>query len=86
MKEYFLATYSFRGPPVETKPAVYPPRILEAKKGEAAKINKGITLQDCLEEFTKEERLGEDDLWYFLGVRNINKPRSGSTSGNFRRP
>lgn len=37
---------------------------LEARKGDAAKINKGITLHDCLEEFTKEEKLGEDDLWY----------------------
>ncbi|KAF9645869.1 UCH-domain-containing protein [Thelephora ganbajun] len=37
---------------------------LEARKGEAEKINKGITLQDCLEEFTREEKLGEDDLWY----------------------
>lgn len=25
---------------------------------------KGISLQDCLDEFTKEEKLGEDDLWY----------------------
>ena len=40
------------------------PEYLEARKGEAAKINKGITLYDCLEEFTKEEKLGEDDLWY----------------------
>ena len=40
------------------------PEYLEARNVEAAKINKGITLQDCLEEFTKEEKLGEDDLWY----------------------
>jgi len=40
------------------------PEYVEARKGEAAKINRGITLQDCLEEFTKEEKLGEDDLWY----------------------
>ena len=40
------------------------PEYVEARKGDAAKINKGITLQDCLEEFTKEEKLGEDDLWY----------------------
>lgn len=29
---------------------------------QAAKKN--ITLEDCLDEFTKEELLGEDDLWY----------------------
>lgn len=40
------------------------PEYIEARKGEAARINRGITLQDCLEEFTKEEKLGEDDLWY----------------------
>ena len=40
------------------------PEYLKARKCEAARINKGITLQDCLEEFTKEEKLGEDDLWY----------------------
>ncbi|KXN92430.1 Ubiquitin carboxyl-terminal hydrolase 4 [Leucoagaricus sp. SymC.cos] len=28
------------------------------------KKNKGLSLQDCLDEFTKEEKLGEDDLWY----------------------
>ncbi|EKM81724.1 hypothetical protein AGABI1DRAFT_118809 [Agaricus bisporus var. burnettii JB137-S8] len=28
------------------------------------KKNKGLSLQDCLDEFTKEEELGEDDLWY----------------------
>lgn len=37
---------------------------LEARKGEKAMIDKGITLQDCLEEFTMEEKLGEDDPWY----------------------
>ena len=40
------------------------PEYLEARRGEAAKIQKGITLQDCLAEFTMEEKLGEDDLWY----------------------
>ena len=40
------------------------PEYLESRKCEAAKFNKGITLQDCLEEFTMEEKLGEDDLWY----------------------
>lgn len=35
-------------------------------KREAAKTaqKKNISLQDCLDEFTKEEKLGEDDLWY----------------------
>ena len=40
------------------------PEYMESRKCEAAKINRGITLQDCLEEFTMEEKLGEDDLWY----------------------
>lgn len=40
------------------------PELEEARKAAAEKSHKGITLQDCLEEFTKQEQLGEDDLWY----------------------
>ena len=40
------------------------PEIEAAKKAGAEKSHKVITLQDCLEEFTKQEKLGEDDLWY----------------------
>ncbi|KAL1747592.1 hypothetical protein HDZ31DRAFT_80304 [Schizophyllum fasciatum] len=37
---------------------------IEAAREEALKPRGSITLQDCLDEFTKEEQLGEDDLWY----------------------
>lgn len=40
------------------------PEYKEAKAASAGKQNKNITLNDCLLEFTKEEQLGEDDLWY----------------------
>lgn len=40
------------------------PDYTEAKKASAEKRNKGMSLDDCLTEFTKEEQLGEDDLWY----------------------
>jgi len=40
------------------------PELLEARKAAAEAKNKGISLDDCLAEFTKEEKLGEDDLWY----------------------
>lgn len=40
------------------------PEYEESRKAASEKKNKGITLQDCLDEFTKEEKLGEDDLWY----------------------
>lgn len=40
------------------------PEYAESKKDSADKKHKGISLQDCLDEFTKEEELGEDDLWY----------------------
>lgn len=33
------------------------------RKGKGGK-KQAITIQDCLKEFTKEERLGEDDTWY----------------------
>ena len=40
------------------------PEYAEAQKAGAEKKQKGISLEDCLDEFTKEEQLGEDDLWY----------------------
>ncbi|KAG9312963.1 cysteine proteinase [Chiua virens] len=40
------------------------PDYAEAKKAGAEKRSKGLTIDDCLTEFTKEEQLGEDDLWY----------------------
>jgi len=40
------------------------PEYSEAVKAAAAKSLRGISLQDCLDEFMKEEQLGEDDLWY----------------------
>ena len=40
------------------------PEYTDTKKANAERKNKGMTLDDCLSEFTKEERLGEDDLWY----------------------
>jgi ubiquitin carboxyl-terminal hydrolase 4/11/15 len=40
------------------------PEYEAAIKASSEKGQKGISLQDCLDEFTKEERLGEDDLWY----------------------
>ncbi|KAH6915962.1 ubiquitin-specific protease [Coprinopsis sp. MPI-PUGE-AT-0042] len=40
------------------------PELEAMKKNESAKKKQGISLQDCLDEFVKEEQLGEDDLWY----------------------
>lgn len=40
------------------------PEFEAAQKASSTRKNKGITLHDCLLEFTKEEQLGEDDLWY----------------------
>ncbi|KAH9933298.1 uncharacterized protein B0H18DRAFT_982923 [Fomitopsis serialis] len=40
------------------------PEYTAGREAAAAKRNRGISLQDCLDEFTKEEKLGEDDLWY----------------------
>lgn len=40
------------------------PEYEEAQAAAKSKQTKGINLYDCLEEFTKEEKLGEDDLWY----------------------
>ncbi|KAF7370332.1 hypothetical protein MSAN_00664600 [Mycena sanguinolenta] len=40
------------------------PEYEESQREAELKKNRGISLQDCLDEFTKEEQLGEDDLWY----------------------
>jgi ubiquitin carboxyl-terminal hydrolase 4/11/15 len=40
------------------------PEYEAAQKESEEKKNKGISLQDCMDEFTKQEQLGEDDLWY----------------------
>lgn len=40
------------------------PEYLEAKKANSERKNKGMSLEECLTEFTKVEQLGDDDLWY----------------------
>ncbi|KAJ4473567.1 hypothetical protein J3R30DRAFT_3509735 [Lentinula aciculospora] len=40
------------------------PEYQESAKSATSKPSKGISLSDCLDEFTKEEQLGVDDLWY----------------------
>ncbi|KAI0766593.1 cysteine proteinase [Trametes elegans] len=40
------------------------PELTASLQVASTKKQRGITLQDCLDEFTKEEQLGEDDLWY----------------------
>lgn len=40
------------------------PEYKESREAADSKKKKSITLRDCLEEFTREEELGEDDLWY----------------------
>ncbi|KAF7309998.1 hypothetical protein MIND_00372600 [Mycena indigotica] len=38
--------------------------VKAAREENHQKQKQGISLQDCLDEFTKKEQLGEDDLWY----------------------
>lgn len=40
------------------------PEYAASREAATQQKKRGITLQDCLDEFTKEEQLGEDDLWY----------------------
>ncbi|EJU03817.1 UCH-domain-containing protein [Dacryopinax primogenitus] len=40
------------------------PTIATSDEAEKTAGKKGISLYDCLSEFTREEQLGEDDLWY----------------------
>ena len=40
------------------------PEYQAALDARGEKKSRGVTLQDCLDEFTKEEQLGEEDPWY----------------------
>lgn len=40
------------------------PEYEAARQASSEKTEKGISLQDCLDEFTREEKLGEEDPWY----------------------
>ena len=66
MKAYYFAN----GPQAYQRALFYTwepfihPEYSEAVKAATAKSQRGISLQDCLDEFTREEELGEDDPWY----------------------
>ncbi|KAF9071565.1 hypothetical protein BDP27DRAFT_1321959 [Rhodocollybia butyracea] len=40
------------------------PEYQDSINAAASKTSRGISLSDCLDEFTKQEQLGADDLWY----------------------
>jgi ubiquitin carboxyl-terminal hydrolase 4/11/15 len=66
MKAYYFGTgpQAFQNALFNTWETFTHPEYSEAVRAAAAKTLRGISLQDCLDEFTKEEQLGEDDLWY----------------------
>lgn len=64
MKAYYFGTSQFENSRWDEWFTFTHHEFVEAKEAAAAKKTKGITLDDCLAEFTKEEQLGEDDLWY----------------------
>lgn len=64
MKAYYFGTSQFENSLWDAWVPFVHLEYLEAKEVAAAQKSKGITLDDCLAEFTKEEQLGEDDLWY----------------------
>ena len=61
-----MKAYYFGAPQAlfNTWEAFIHPEYSEAVKAAAAKSQRGISLQDCLDEFMREEELGEDDPWY----------------------
>jgi ubiquitin carboxyl-terminal hydrolase 4/11/15 len=61
---YFGAGQAFQHALFNTWEMFIHPEYSEAVKAAAAKSQRGISLQDCLDEFTREEELGEDDPWY----------------------
>jgi ubiquitin carboxyl-terminal hydrolase 4/11/15 len=66
MKAYYFGTgpQAFQHALFNTWETFTHPEYSEAIRVAAAKTRRGISLQDCLDEFTKEEQLGEDDPWY----------------------
>ncbi|GBE86464.1 cysteine proteinase [Sparassis crispa] len=62
MKAYYFGDE--KNHPWDTWKEFIHPEFREAAQAAALKKNKGISLQDCLDEFTRQEKLGEDDLWY----------------------
>ena len=65
MKAYFFGeTSRFENALFHTWETYTHPEYLEAMKQSSSKSEQGISLQDCLDEFTKEEELGEEDPWY----------------------
>jgi ubiquitin carboxyl-terminal hydrolase 4/11/15 len=66
MKAYYFGTgpHAFQHALFNTWEMFIHPEYSEVVRAAAAKTQRGISLQDCLDEFTKEEQLGEDDPWY----------------------
>ena len=66
MKAYYFGTspQAFQHALFNTWETFIHPEYSEAVKAATAKSQRGISLQDCLDEFTREEELGEDDPWY----------------------
>jgi ubiquitin carboxyl-terminal hydrolase 4/11/15 len=65
MKAYYFGTgQAFQHALFNTWETFTHPEYSESVRAAAAKTQRGISLQDCLDEFTKEEQLGEDDPWY----------------------
>jgi ubiquitin carboxyl-terminal hydrolase 4/11/15 len=66
MKAYYFGTgpQAFQHALFNTWETFTHPEYSEAVRATIAKTRRGISLQDCLDEFTKEEQLGEEDPWY----------------------
>ena len=65
MKAYYFGEGSRREPARWMQWELFiHPELSASREAAGQQKKRGITLQDCLDEFTKEEQLGEDDLWY----------------------
>ncbi|KIY53386.1 cysteine proteinase [Fistulina hepatica ATCC 64428] len=67
MKDYYFGSEANKWETAlwDKWPEFVHPELEAARLAELGQSNRSvITLQDCLDEFTKEEQLGEDDLWY----------------------
>ncbi|KAJ8071870.1 hypothetical protein OCU04_002178 [Sclerotinia nivalis] len=51
-------------PTYENAPVLHDPELLSKRKARDTRKKQGVTLEDCLDEFGKEEILSEMDTWY----------------------
>lgn len=70
-RHFFNAGFRGRYSTQDSYVSVVDPAIKTEEKKYLERKKRGVTLDDCLDEFTRIETLGENDLWYCSNVRDL---------------